>query len=178
MRRREWSPSVNPPPKGYGIFFLGLSHFLILFLDWAGSGTFFFLLWSRAAAAPKGASVPRGQTCCLSSFSYPRLRDQSLEGLEEGREPPPTCPNEGRERWFRPCTPTKKESRCPRGTGGPSQPEEGARSQAQGWVTRCRAYNQDRRDGLSPCPSRPSTWALHPRAGPLVQVRAELEKAA
>lgn len=76
-------PLWQPPSQRLWHFFLGLSHFLILFLDWAGSGTFFFLLWSRAAAAPEGTSVPRGQTYCPSSFSHPRLRGQSLDGAGE-----------------------------------------------------------------------------------------------
>ena len=90
-------PLWQPPSQRLWHFFLGLSHFLILFLDWAGSGTFFFLLWSRAAAVPEGTSVPRGQTYCPSSFSHPRLGAKDWMGLGKGKEPPSPCPDEEQE---------------------------------------------------------------------------------
>lgn len=89
-------PLCPPPPKGDSIF-SGIVTFSYSFFGLAGSGTFFFLLWSRAAATPEGACVPRGQTCCLSRLSHPRLGAQSLEELWKGRVHPPGCQDEEQE---------------------------------------------------------------------------------
>lgn len=78
----EWNPLASPPPpKGYD--FLELPHFLKLGGGTGQAWTFFFLLWSNAAAIPQGASVLRDQICCIWSLSID-LGGQRLGGL--GRE--------------------------------------------------------------------------------------------
>lgn len=74
---------VSPPPKGYDFFFLELPHFLKRGGGTGQAWTFFFLLWSNAAAIPQGASVLRDQICCIWSLSID-LGGQCLGGL--GRE--------------------------------------------------------------------------------------------
>ena len=95
--RREWSPSGNPPHKGYGIFSWDCHIFLFFFWTGRARGRSFSFCGAEQQSLPREPLSPEARLTARPASPILDLGAKAWMGLGKGKEPPSTCPDEGQE---------------------------------------------------------------------------------
>lgn len=95
--RREWTPSGNPPHKGYGIFSWDCHIFLFFFWTGRARGRSFSFCGAEQQLFPREPLSPEARLTARPASPIPDLGAKAWMGLGKGKEPPSTCPDEEQE---------------------------------------------------------------------------------
>lgn len=121
----------------------------MLFLDWAGSGTFFSFCGAEQQLLPRELVSPEASLIACPASPIPDSGAEAWRGCGRGRTPLPNARMRGRNPSSDAVAPPGKRAGAPGAQVAPASLEEGSGSQVPGL--------QPRRKGLPPYPLGPCT---------------------